>query len=186
MEEGGAQKRTKQRIRDTPTPTPLSLPPTSHKPSGDWINVSLSILVSEGRLSVMPFPNEDNHFQEFESGANHRRKARQASRQGRCYSDTARRLCNPVRQKKTEPGQKKRIKNLPRSDCRSFSVERESLSPPPEVQHVYGREAPLLANRLSGSCQSLAVALPCMGSYHDLVLFSQKSSNPETLHGPRP
>lgn len=63
--EGGAQKRTKQRIRDTPLS--LSLPP-SHKPSGDWINVSPSILVSEGRLSVMPFPNEDNYFQEFESG----------------------------------------------------------------------------------------------------------------------
>lgn len=113
------------------------------------------------------------------------RQGRQAGRAGVIQIPRAA-SATPYDKKRLNLGKKKRIKNLPRSDCRSFSVERESLSPPPEVQHVYGREAPLLANRLNGSCQSLAVALPCMGSYHDLVLFSQKSSNPETLHGPRP
>jgi hypothetical protein len=67
---------------ETHAHAPLSL---SHLPSGDWINVSLSlsILASEGApacQSVMPFPNEDNYFQEL-SPANHRR---QAGRTWRC------------------------------------------------------------------------------------------------------
>jgi hypothetical protein len=60
----------RRNVRSNGYDTP-SLPPT-HLPSGDWINVSLSIGERGAPAqSFMPFPNEDNYFprsQKAESG----------------------------------------------------------------------------------------------------------------------
>jgi hypothetical protein len=88
------------------TPNPSLSRSLSHLPSGDWIE-RIIIYISgggqEGRLPVMPFPNEDNYFQESESGQSSRAGRRQEAggRAGWCIE-----IPQP-------PYDKKRIENRP-------------------------------------------------------------------------
>jgi hypothetical protein len=129
----------------------------------------------------MPFPNEDNYFQEL-SPANHRR---QAGRTWRCWK-MPRASATPYDKKGwTYHSQKKKASK--------FDPDPIVDHWPPNVQtrgmaDKRGREAPLLASaaQLSVNVWQAVACLPCLQTTI-LCFFPQKSSNnPGTCMDPDP